>query len=160
FDPELQVGLLAHELAVVVQVVVGVPLPERVVPDAQRLLESVHVLGHAEQLDAALGSSLAVALCVRGREVLRGRALLPVGAEVHVEVGQHLALSSASASSKSTGRVTFRLSAGASTTRTEPPAASTSEASSVAAASTWSGTSRARRSTSARKTCGVWMAHS
>src|SRR6185437_975279 len=148
-DPQLQVGLLAHEAAVVVEVVVGIALPERVVPDPQRLLEAVHVLGHAEQLDAALGRGLAVALGVPRREVLGRSALLAVGAQVHVEVGQHLARSSASASSRSTGRVTFRLSAGASTTHTERPVASTSEASSVASASTSSATSRARRRTSA-----------
>src|SRR6185312_1085735 len=49
---------------------------------------------------------------------------------------------------------------GASTTTTEPPARSTSHASSVALASTSPGTSSARSSAPRRKTCGVCTAHS
>ena len=64
-DPEPQVGLLAHERAVVVEVVERAVAPELVVPDVERLREAVDVLGDAELGDAALGGRLAVALGVR-----------------------------------------------------------------------------------------------
>ena len=51
-EPEPQVGLLAHERAVFVEVVVGVLAPERVVPDLERLVEAIDVLGDAELGDA------------------------------------------------------------------------------------------------------------
>ena len=60
----------------------------------------------------------------------------------------------------SRGVVTLRFSGEASTSRTVPPARSTSEASSVAAASVSGGASRARRRASARNTWGVCTAHS
>ena len=53
-DAEPQVGLLAHERAVGVEVVVRVAHPERVLPDVERLLEAVDVLGDAELGDPAL----------------------------------------------------------------------------------------------------------
>ena len=62
--PEAQVGLLAHERAVGVDVVERVLAPERVVPDVERLLEAVDVLGDAELGDPALARRLAVALDV------------------------------------------------------------------------------------------------
>ena len=43
-DPEAQVGLLAHEPTVVVEVVNRVLAPERVLPDLERLSEAVDVL--------------------------------------------------------------------------------------------------------------------
>ena len=54
-DPEPQVGVLAHEGDVGVQVVDGVRAPERVLPDVERGGEAVDVLGHAELGHAALG---------------------------------------------------------------------------------------------------------
>ena len=52
-DAEPQVGLLAHEVAVLVEVVVREAFPERVPPDLERLTEAVDVLGDAELLDPA-----------------------------------------------------------------------------------------------------------
>ena len=72
-DPELEVGLLAHEVAVGVEVVAGRVAPQLVLPDLERLGEAVDVLGHAELLDAALLGGLAIALGVRGGEVALGR---------------------------------------------------------------------------------------
>src|SRR3954453_24076316 len=67
--------------------------------------------------------------------------------------------SALAAISRSTAVVTLKFSAGASTTRTDPPTASTSDASSVAAASVAASTLNARRNTSATKTWGGWIAH-
>ena len=55
-DPEPQVGLLAHERAVLVEVVARVLAPERVVPDVERLREAVDVLGDPELGDPALAA--------------------------------------------------------------------------------------------------------
>ena len=66
-DAEPQVGLLAHELAVGVEVVERVLAPERVLPDVERLREAVDVLGDAELGDPALARRLAVALDVGRR---------------------------------------------------------------------------------------------
>jgi hypothetical protein len=88
-DAEAQVGLLAHEGAVVVEVVDRVLAPERVLPDLERGGEAVDVLGHPELGDAPLGRALAVALGVGGREEARGRVLGLVRAQVDVVVGQH-----------------------------------------------------------------------
>src|SRR5581483_1783741 len=64
--------------------------------------------------------------------------------------------SSTSARTRSSGPVIFRLAGSPSTTTTVPPIASTRAASSVASPPpAW-----ARRSTSAAKACGVWMARS
>ena len=72
-------------------------------------------------------------------------------------VGQHRRRS---ASARSWGVVTLKLAGEDSTTRTRPPARSTSQASSVACASTSSAhVERARAATSARNACGVWIAH-
>ena len=151
-DPQPQIRLLAHELAVGVEVVAGpVPVPG-VAPHVERLREAVDVLGHPELLDSALGGGLPVTLRVRGREVRVGRRVVLVGTEVHVVVGQHRERRIASATRRSSAVVTLMFSGGASTSRTLPPPASTSEASSVAAASRSSLTSRALRSTSARNT--------
>ena len=88
-DAEPQVGLLAHERAVLVDVIDGVALPERVVPQLERLAEAVDVFGDAQLGDALLGGGVAVALGVGGRvEPLGGRVLV-VGAQVEVVVGQH-----------------------------------------------------------------------
>ena len=73
-DPEPQVGLLAHELAVGVDVVARPLLPPRVLPDVERLGEAVDVLRDAELGDPALLGDGAVALGVGGREVLARRA--------------------------------------------------------------------------------------
>ena len=87
--PSLQVGLRAHELAVSVEILARVRLPERVLPDVERLFEAVDVLGDPQLGDPALARRLAVALGVRRREVqLGGRAGL-VGAKVDVVVGEH-----------------------------------------------------------------------
>src|SRR6185503_7361163 len=128
-DAQPQVGVLAHEAGVGVDVV-GRPLaPPRVLPDLQRLAEPVDVLGDAELGDAVLLGGGPEALGVARREVLAGGGALVVGAEVDVVVGQHRR---ESASARSWGVVTLKLAAGDSTTRTVPPARSTSQASSVA----------------------------
>ena len=73
-DAEPQVGLLAHERAVVVDVVARPAAPPRVLPDLERLREAVDVLGDAELGDPALVRGLAVALGVgRGEVALRRR---------------------------------------------------------------------------------------
>ena len=87
--PEPEVGLVADELAVRVEVVVRPVAVPGVLPDVERLHEAVDVLGHAELLDPALGRGLAVALGVRGGEVALGGGALLVGAQVDVVVGQH-----------------------------------------------------------------------
>ena len=67
-DPEPQVGLLAHELAVGVDVVARRGRASSGwSPDVQRLREAVDVLGDAQLADPALGRRLAVALGVRRR---------------------------------------------------------------------------------------------
>ncbi len=43
-DPQAQIGLLAHEAAVLVEVVVREFTPQRMLPHAERLREAVHVL--------------------------------------------------------------------------------------------------------------------
>ena len=67
--------------------------------------------------------------------------------------------SSSSATRRSCGVVTLKFSGVDSTTRTVPPARSTSQASSVAWASVAASTSSARSSASRRNACGVWIAH-
>ena len=60
------------------------------VPDLERLGEAIHVLGHPELLDLALGGRLAVALGIhRGERGRRRRARRIIDAQVHVVVGQH-----------------------------------------------------------------------
>ena len=71
-DPEPQVGLLAHEGAVLVEVVARPVAPEGVVPDVERRAEAVDVLGDPELVDPPLGRRLAVALGVGGREEALG----------------------------------------------------------------------------------------
>src|SRR6185312_2512851 len=161
-DADLQ-PLLCDELAVRVEIVDRVLAPERVLPDVERLPEAVDVLGRPQLPDPRLLGRLAIARDVSGGEVLGGGRAVAVGTEVHVIVGEHQgerSASSSSASRRSVGVVTFRLSAGDSTTWTRPPARSTSLASSVAAASTSSGWASARASAARRKTCGVCTAHS
>src|SRR4051812_37900343 len=63
-----------------------------------------------------------------------------------------------SASLRSCGVVTLKFAGEASTTRTVPPARSTSQASSVARARIAASTRRAASSASRRKACGVWTA--
>ena len=60
---------------------------------------------------------------------------------------------------RSCGVVTLKLAGVDSTTRTVPPVRSTSQASSVAWASTSSPASSARWSASRRNACRVWIAH-
>src|SRR3954454_16219440 len=96
----------------------------------------MNMLGHAQLLDPALGGRLAVALGVGGREVALDGGVLLVGTKVDVVVGQHGERRVASAMRRSRSVVTLRLSGDDSTTRTVPPARSTSEASSVAASRT------------------------
>ncbi len=47
-DPQAQVGVLAHEAAVLVEVVAREFAPQRMLPHLQRLREAVDVLGHAQ----------------------------------------------------------------------------------------------------------------
>ena len=94
-DPQPEVGLLAHEGAVGVEVVAGRVAPQLVLPHLERLGEAVDVLGHPELLDAALGRAGAVALGVGGRQVALGRRRVDVvGAQVDVVVGEHAAADS------------------------------------------------------------------
>ncbi len=72
-DPQPQVGLLAHERAVLVEVVVRVGRPERVPPDLERLREAVHVFGDPQLGDPPLVGRRAIALDVRRRVVLGRR---------------------------------------------------------------------------------------
>jgi hypothetical protein len=88
-DPEPEVGLLADEAAVLVEVVVRPAAPERVLPDLQRGGEAVHVLGDAQLGDPAFGGGLAVALRVGRREVLARGCVRLVRAQMDVVVGQH-----------------------------------------------------------------------
>ena len=88
-DAERELGLLAHELAVRVEVVARRLAPERVLPDAERLAEAVDVLGDTERLHSALRRHLQVALGVRRREGLLGRVLGLVLTQVDVIVGEH-----------------------------------------------------------------------
>src|SRR5204862_3146405 len=125
-------GLIAHEGAVVVEIVDGLPSPERMLPDLEGLTEAVDVLSDAEFADAALGGRRAVALGVCAREEALGSVLALVWAEMDVVVRQHYR--SASARCRSSGHVILKLRTGASTIRTSPPSASTSDASSVASA--------------------------
>ena len=129
-DPQPQAGA-AGELGVFVQVVDGPALPERVLPDVERAAEAVHVLGHAELVDASVGRNLAVALDVRVGEIARGRRVVVVGTQVEVVVGQHRSIS---AMRMSSAVVTLKFSGKPSTTRTRPPTASTRDASSVSLA--------------------------
>ncbi len=77
---QAQVGLLAHEAAVLVDVVVREFAPQRVLPDLERLLEAVDVLGHAQLGDVALTRRIAIALDIGLGEVLGGGRAELVGA--------------------------------------------------------------------------------
>ena len=77
------------ELAVGVEVVAGLLLPERVAPEVERLGEAVDVLGDAELLDPRRLGGGQVAVDVLGREVALRRRCRLVGAQVQVVVGQH-----------------------------------------------------------------------
>ena len=118
-DAELEVGAVADELAVAVDVVVGVLDPQRVLPDVERGGEAVDVLGDAELGDAAVGGGLAVALGVGLGEVLRGGGVVAVGAQVDVVIGQQgggqrdRERRSRSARRRSSGVVTLKFSRGA-----------------------------------------------
>ena len=83
-------------------------------------------------VDAALGGGLAVALGVGGGEVQLGGGARVVRAQVDVVVGQHRSRRIMSATRRSCGVVTLKFAGEDSTTRTLPPARSTSQASSVA----------------------------
>ncbi len=86
--PEPERGA-AHELAVGVEVVARLFLPERMAPDLERLTKAVDVLGDAQLGDPGRLRGGQVALDVlRGEVALRRRVLL-VGAQVQVVVGQH-----------------------------------------------------------------------
>ena len=78
-DPEPEIGLFAHERAVLVDVVVRVGFPEGVTPDAERLGEAVDVFGDTQLGDAAFIGHLAVALDVRLRVVRGGFRVAAVG---------------------------------------------------------------------------------
>ena len=87
-DSQLQPAR-ADKLAIGIEIVEGLFLPEGVPPDVQRLPEAVDVLGDAELRDARRGGGPPVAVDVVRREVLlRGRLLL-VRAKMQVVVGQH-----------------------------------------------------------------------
>jgi hypothetical protein len=88
-DAEPQVGLLAHEAAVLVDVVGGVCHPEGMPPDRERLLEAVDVLRDAKLVDALLGGDGTVTVGVLGSEVPLGGGALAVRAQMDVVVAQH-----------------------------------------------------------------------
>src|SRR6476661_250913 len=140
---------------VAAQVAHRIGLPERVVEPVARLGEAVDVVGEADLVDPCHGRRGHVAADVLEREavVVVGHVVVD---QVHVVVGQHRRRASA----RSSGVVTLRLAVSPSTTATLPPAASTSDAQSVAAASTSAGCAWARRSTSARNPWGVCTATS
>jgi hypothetical protein len=72
-DPELEAGG-ADELAVGIEIVARLLLPERVAPERQGLGEAVDVLGDAQLLDPRRRRRLAIALDVlRGEVPLRRR---------------------------------------------------------------------------------------
>ena len=129
-------------------------------PDVERGGEAVDVLGDAQLGDAALGRDLAVALGVGGGEVLLGGRARVVRAQVDVVVGQHRSRRIMSATRRSCGVVTLKFAGEDSTTRTLPPARSTSQASSVACARIASSTASAASSAARRNACGVCTAHS
>ena len=87
-DPQLQLGA-SDELAVGIQVVAGLFLPEGVAPERERLGEAVDVLGDPQLRDPGLGRSRQVAIDVLGGEEALGRRAVLVGTEMHVVVGQH-----------------------------------------------------------------------
>src|SRR5690348_683759 len=115
------------------------------VPEASGLLEVVDVLREADLVDAALCSHLDEPL--DGRE----RVIDPLFgiAQVHVVVDDH---SSEATSSRSAASVTLTSLESPGTVVTRPPVASTSEAQSVAPASS---PATASRRTGARNACGV-----
>jgi hypothetical protein len=63
--------------------------PELVVPDVERVGESVDVLGDAELLDAGLARGLEVAVDVLRGEIELGARLEVVRAQVDVVVREH-----------------------------------------------------------------------
>ena len=82
-------GVAADELAVGVEVVARVLLPERVAPEVERLAEAVDVLGDAQLLDPGRRGGGQVALDVLGGEVALDGGPVLVRAQVQVVVGQH-----------------------------------------------------------------------
>ncbi len=88
-DPEPQVGALAYELAVGVDVVDREFAPQRVLPHAERLLEAVDVLGDAQLGDPVLVGDGAIAGDVLLGEVGLGAGVQVVLAKVQVIVGEH-----------------------------------------------------------------------
>src|SRR6478609_8378435 len=140
---------------VATQVAHRICLPERVVEPVARLGVAVDVVGEADLVDPSCSRRRRVAADVLEREAVIVVRHVVVD-QVHVVVGQHRRRASA----RSSGVVTLRLAGSPSTTATRPPAASTSDAQSVAAASTSVGCAWARRSTSARNPWGVCTATS
>src|SRR3954447_5177398 len=88
-DAEPEVGLLADEAAVLVEVVVRELAPQRVVPDVQRRAEAIDVLGHAELIYSALARDGPIALGVRLGERRRRGVFELVRTEMDVVVRQH-----------------------------------------------------------------------
>jgi len=87
-DAQFQLSA-AHELAVGVQVVVRLFLPEGMAPEGERVTEAVDVLGHAQLRNPGVGRRRQVAIGVlAGEEPLRRRCAL-VGPQVDVVVRQH-----------------------------------------------------------------------
>jgi hypothetical protein len=87
-DPEPE-PVPRDELAVGVEVVERLFLPEGVAPEVERLAKAVDVLGDPQLLDPGRGGGVPVALDVRGGEVPLRRRVLLVGPQVQVIVGQH-----------------------------------------------------------------------
>src|SRR5260221_5523423 len=87
-DPELEAGA-TNELAVDIEVVARLFLPERVAPEVERLAEAVDVLGDAQLVDPGRGRCPQVALDVLGGEGPPRRRVGLGGTKVEVVVGQH-----------------------------------------------------------------------
>src|SRR6266513_1669223 len=122
----------------------------RLVPEPAGLHEVVDMLGEADLVDPALGGRLDEYLH-RFERMLD--PLLGI-AKVHVVVDDQ---SNEATNSRSAASVTFTSLESPGTVVTRPPRASTSEAQSVAPASS---PATASRSTGARNACGVWTATS
>ena len=163
--PSLQVGLLAHEAGVGVEVVDRALAPQRVAARRRAPARSGRRArrSRARRSRAPRRPRGSARRWPRVKYVV-GVGARVVGAQVQVVVGQHRRRSLAQrelGDPQVAGRRDLQVLA---RRRRRParrrPPRSTSQASSVAAASTSSGASSARSSAARRKTCGVCTAHS
>src|SRR5947209_5874600 len=135
------------------------------------MLADVAQSGRAEQgVDHGVGEHVGIRVAEEAPVVLQPYAAedeRPAGSELVTVVADaggnahatSLAPSHSSASARSAAVVTLKFGCPESSTRTVPPCCSTSQAASVACASSAS-SARPRSSALLRKTCGVWTAQS